>query len=493
MTAATTAWTRREALGMGAAALAGAGLAACANRRNPRRKVLFFISDGMSLGVPTMAESLSLQVRGQGTQWARLLAEPGSTHGLFDTAALNTAVTDSAAAASAFGSGRRVYNGMLNCYTDGTVLRPLCRVLKDNGIPSALVTTARITHATPAGFFASVPHRNQENEIAEQYLEDGPDILLGGGAQHFHGPVRGDGRDLRAEFTARGYRVLEQAGELGAMDGKSKVLGIFTKDHFDYALDRQWMAARQPTPAEMTRAALRALAGHDSFFIMVESAKVDMAAHANDIAGTLWEQLALDDALREALEFQKEFPELLIVASTDHANSNPGLNGMGPGYRESTGCFERVARSTQTASWIRRTLSKAAETETKLGEAFVRETVLKASGYAPAPAECRALAEGVFQRKVGEWSVQHANFYGLLGQILGNWNGVGWTGVTHTSDWCPLVACGPGAEAFAGLFPNEGFYDRACAHFGVSHRNPAFSGEIEKTLPAEHASADPTG
>jgi alkaline phosphatase len=496
MTAATTAWTRREALGLGAAALAGAGLAACGGGGQPRRKVLFFISDGMSLGVPTLADAFSRQVLGQGTLWRQMLSDPGSTLGFFDTASLNSAVTDSAAAATAFASGRRVCNGMLNCYADGTPLRPLCRVLRDHGIPSALVTTARVTHATPAGFFASVSHRNEEEAIALQSLEEGPDLLLGGGARFFYGPDRKDGRDLRADFRARGWRILEDAAALRDWEGRGRTLGLFAEDHFPYALDLRAEAPgpRPPTLAEMTRKALRALASQDRFFMMVESAKVDMAAHANDIAGVLWEQLALDDALREAVEFQKEFPETLIVVSSDHANSNPGLNGMGKGYRESTGCFERVAQAVRTASWIRKTLSLAAEGKPGIGEELVRETVRQASGFAPDAAECRALADRVSQRQVGEWSVQHANFYGLLGQVLGNWNGVGWTGVTHTADWSPLIAAGPGREHFQGLIPNTGFYDRACALFGLNEANPPFTGKVEITVPAGRSSvADPTG
>lgn len=496
MTAATGAWTRREAMGLGAAALAGAGLAACGRSAGRRRKVLFFISDGMSLGVPTLADTFSRQVLGQGTLWHRMLSDPGSSLGFFDTTSLNSSVTDSAAAATAFASGRRVCNGMLNCYADGTQLRPLCRVLKDHGIPSALVTTARVTHATPAGFFASVPHRNEEAAIALQSLENGPDLLLGGGSRYFYGPDRGDGRDLRADFRARGWHVLEDAAALRQWEGGGRALGLFAEDHFPYALDlrAEPSGPRPPTLAEMTRKALRALASQDRFFLMVESAKVDMAAHANDIAGTLWEQLALDDALREAVEFQKEFPETLIVASTDHANSNPGLNGMGKGYRESAGCFERVARAARTASWVRKTLSQAAQGKPGIGGELVRETVRQAAGYAPDAAECRALADRVFQRQVGEWSVQHANFYGLLGQVLGNWNGVGWTGVTHTADWSPLIAAGPGRDHFEGLIPNTGFYDRTCALFGLHEVNPPFAGKVEITAPSERASvADPTG
>jgi alkaline phosphatase len=496
---ASSGWTRRETLKWGATALAAGTLPAIGQPAAPAasspRKVIFLVSDGMSAGVPSLAEPFSLLVRNTGTHWHRLMSQGTAAQGLFDMASLNSLVTDSAAAASSWGSGQRVFNSALNTYPDGVKLTPLCRVLAEKGIRTALVTTARITHATPAGFDAVVSHRDKEDEIAVQYLESGPDVLLGGGSRHFSDKDRKDKRDVRGEFAAKGAAVLATKADLAAWNGSGRVLGLFASDHVPYTVDQRAEPDLQktiPTLAEMTAAALKSLASTPDFFLMVEGARIDHAAHANDAAGVLWDQLAFDDAVGVALAFQKEHPDALVIISSDHGNANPGLNGMGSVYKDSTGCFRRLAKTTRSFSWIRRQLD-GLKKEDKLDEAAVGRIISESTGLAPSKEECAALKEWVSQRKVHEWSTQHANFYGTLGQILGNWCGIGWTGVTHTADWTQLTAVGPGQDAFQGLVRNTTFFDRICDFWKISYRNPAYTGTLPDFSAPDHATADPTG
>src|SRR5690606_14792938 len=107
-------------------------------------------------------------------------------------------VTDSAAAASAWGSGSRIFNWAMNMLPDGRALTPIAPLAKRAGRAVGLVTTTRITHATPAGFAAAAPSRNLEDDIAPQYL-DVVDVLLGGGRRHFDSAQRRDKRDLLRE------------------------------------------------------------------------------------------------------------------------------------------------------------------------------------------------------------------------------------------------------------------------------------------------------
>jgi alkaline phosphatase len=491
--------TRRElvAWGAGAAALWGsASLTGCLPTVTKPRQVIFLVPDGMSAGVPPMAEVFSNLVRQRVTHWNRLVRGGKVTQGLFDTTSQNSLVTDSAAAATAWGSGRRVLNGMINEYRDGTVLTPLVPLLHDLGKATGLVTTARLTHATPAGFCAHVPHRDLEDQIAGDYLWHLPHVLLGGGDKHFDSATREDKRDLKAEYEAAGYALVrDRTGLRQAGDGR--LLGLFASDHLPYALDHRQdgsLLEGTPTLAEMTEKALALLARKpNGFFLMVEGARVDHAAHANDGAGILWEQMAFDDAIGVALEFQKRRPETLIVIASDHGNANPGLNGMGKGYRESTGCFERLAGVRSSHSRMKTEIEEGLKIGNAKPREFVHQVVAAGTGYALIPSECDALARAVMTKQVTEYSTQQANFYGLLGQMIGNWSGVGWTGVTHTSDWTQILALGPGQEAFSGLLDNTDFYLRMADIFGITHRNPEDAQPPEVTPPAERTVADPTG
>ncbi|MEY4244695.1 MAG: hypothetical protein RLZZ245_2280, partial [Verrucomicrobiota bacterium] len=166
-------WLKTISLG-GAAAVLAKTRSMAEPSGSPTRKVrgvVFMVSDGMSPGVLTLADAYSKLTRGRGTQWWELMNRPQASRGLMDTASANSMVTDSAAASTAWGGGQRVNNGAINVDPSGKPLSPIAEILKKKQVRIGLVSTATITHATPAGFAASVAKRNDEDEIAPQYLD----------------------------------------------------------------------------------------------------------------------------------------------------------------------------------------------------------------------------------------------------------------------------------------------------------------------------------
>jgi hypothetical protein len=109
-----------------------------------------------------------------------MMADRDAVHGLFDMSALNSCVTDSAAASSSWGSGSRVLCTWLNVLPDGTKLTTLAQVAKSAGKKMGVVTTATVTHATPAGFIARCDKRGDETVVSKQYMELA-DVVMGGG------------------------------------------------------------------------------------------------------------------------------------------------------------------------------------------------------------------------------------------------------------------------------------------------------------------------
>ena len=448
-------WLKTAALGGAAAVLSGVRSAA-EPVGAPGKKVkgvVFMVSDGMSPGVLTLAEAYSKLTRQRGTQWWSLLNDRSASRGLMDTASANSMVTDSAAASSSWGGGERVNNGSINVNPSGKAISPIAEILKNKGARIVLVSTATITHATPAGFAASVTKRGEEDDIAPQYL-DRVDVILGGGSGHFNAKDRADKRDLSGEFTKAGYEVFGNRDALLASRGE-KLLGTFTRGHLPFTIDRDnnpEMAAKIPTLTEMAQAALtRFLASDKPFLLQVEGARIDHAAHLNDIGGLLNDQLAFDDAIAAVIALIGKRDDILLVVTSDHGNSNPGLNGMGNGYGESTQTFSTITRFKASherilAEWNAQKGSNASQ---------VTSLIQQHLGFTLKGEEANALLEIVAKHPVIEWNEQLSKPEGLLGQFAGNHTGIGWTGTTHTSDPTIISAVGPQSDRFSGMVRNS--------------------------------------
>src|SRR5690606_6402588 len=181
-----------------------------------------------------------------------LMNQEWAVSGLEETSSLSSVVTDSSAASCAWSTGRHIWNGQMNQYPDGTKLDPITQVMSGAGVRCGLVTTTRITHATPAGFGTSVFQRDQEDDIAAEYLKSGCDVLMGGGTRHFDPTRRSDKRDLYSEFEKKGFTVVkDRASTLGMKS--EKILGLYTSGHLPYNVDwlnQSELSTKVPTLAE---------------------------------------------------------------------------------------------------------------------------------------------------------------------------------------------------------------------------------------------------
>lgn len=247
---------------------------------------------------------------------------------------------------------------------NGTPVTTLLELAKAAGWGTGVVTTTRITHATPAATYAHICHRDGENNIAAQLvpagagfnakLGDGVDVVLGGGWQHFlpkgaaDGSSRTDTRDLIAELKAKGYTfVKDQAGLNAVPVDNTKLIGLFNKGHMNFDLDRT--ATNEPSLAEMTTKAIDLLAKNNKgYFLMVEGGRIDQALHPTLGRKALHDAKAFDEAIAAAIAKVKETdPQLnhtLIVVTADHDHTlvmngyaartgkttagNPGILGL---------------------------------------------------------------------------------------------------------------------------------------------------------------------
>jgi alkaline phosphatase len=283
------------------------------------RNVILMIGDGMGLPIVGAAELASRTQRNRSLALTRLYQE--GAMGLAFTGSANSMITDSAAAATTLATGVKTKNGYIGMGPDDRDLLTVSEAALQNGKRVGLVTTTRISHATPAAFSALQNDRDEENAIAEQQLSSGVHLLLGGGARHYlprdiAGSKRKDDRDLVSEAWSKGYQVIRTRQELLETKGE-KLLGLFNMDHLSYQVDKP--KETEPSLAEMTSKALQVLDRNPKgFFLMVEGGKIDHALHSNDGAAAIAELLAFDDAVDKAWEYQKQHPETLLVVTSDH-------------------------------------------------------------------------------------------------------------------------------------------------------------------------------
>lgn len=470
--------TRRNFLSRSGMALAASGGVASIGSRVAAKeagsggevpqKIIHLVADGMSMGTFTCADYLAQQVRGRGLVWAELLNQPGVVNAMMNMRSLSSQVTDSAAASSSWGSGSRIANGGVNQLPDGRKLKTLYEVLGSAGWKRGLVTTTEITHATPAGFVASVAKRGMAEEIAELYLDRGVDVLLGGGRKYFDPSMRADKKDLYADYKKKGYTVMQSKSDLEKAPLDKPWVGTFSDSHLPYTVDYLNDAELQkkvPTLVEMTDRALKHLGRSQRFILQVEGGRVDHACHTCDAIGAFRDQIAFDEAVERCLEYQKHNPETLIIITTDHGNGNPGLNGSGAGYSGSPILFAHLKEATASFSVMLDRMGKTPTTEE------VRKVITEATGYKVPASKAEALAP--FFEKKGD------PLYGLLnsvvaqlGQVMGNHWGIGWTANMHTADYVPLTAIGPGAEKFAGFIQNTDVFHHYLAFAGIDFKNP---------------------
>jgi len=310
---------------------------------NAPKYVFYLIGDGMGAAQRQITE-LFKQTQIDDSK-VKLAMNKFPVAGLITTYSTDTLVTDSAAAGTALACGYKTNNGMISQLPNGENVTSLIEEAEAKGLSTGVITTTRITHATPAVFYSHHASRNAENEIAEQLADADIEFIAGGGFRHFvpqNGEFgkskREDDRNLFSEMSAKGYTVF-----VGAEDDSfanyqpkadDKVIALFTNSHIPYEVDRINDAdTNVPSLREMTEKAVDLLSkDEDGFFLMVEGGRIDHACHINDPAGNIHDTLAFDDVVQYAYEFyQKNSQDTLIVVVADHETGGMGL-GYGQNY-----------------------------------------------------------------------------------------------------------------------------------------------------------------
>jgi alkaline phosphatase len=329
------------------------------------RNVIIFIGDGMGISTLTAARIYQGQKLDRDGESFTTAMDSLSYAALVKTYSHDAQVSDSAPTASAIMAGVKARNDVIGVGPEALVSN--CTQLKDKTIPSifefaqgsgratGIISTARITHATPASTYAHTPQRDWEADsdmpvaakaegcldIARQLIENPVgakmDVIFGGGRSAFlpssladpeytdQKGRRTDGRDLLSEWSRSnpGGSFVWNAADFAALDLKSnaRVLGLFEPDHMKYEADRAKDKGGEPSLADMTRAAITKLGNKKTgYVLLVEGGRVDHGHHAGNAARALEDAVALDDAIAAALGMVNLRDTLLLVTA-DHSHT----------------------------------------------------------------------------------------------------------------------------------------------------------------------------
>ncbi len=328
------------------------------------KNVVLFVGDGMGLSTVTAARILAGQQAGASGEEHLLSFERFPFTGLAKTYNVDAQTPDSAGTMSAMMTGVKTDMGVFGI--DEDVIRGDCDSARGHSVVTALelaelagkatgvVSTARLTHATPGATYAHTADRDWEDDselpesaaaagcrdIASQFVDfrerlaarypgaavDGIEVALGGGRRHFlpEGSEQGSGRRSDGDLVARwleanpgGHYVADRDSLLAAPPG-GPLLGLFTDSHMSYEADRP---ATEPSLTDMTVAALDRLAGDpEGFFLMVEAGRIDHAHHAGNAANALTDTIELSRAVAATLA-RVDPAETLVIVTADHSHT----------------------------------------------------------------------------------------------------------------------------------------------------------------------------
>ncbi|MBQ3806493.1 MAG: alkaline phosphatase [Kiritimatiellae bacterium] len=450
--------------------LAMAAIAVSAFADRPKY-VFLFIGDGMSVPQRMTAEEFS---RKSGAGPLAMNDMPFSA--MTRTCSADSLVTDSAAAATAIACGTKTKNHYSGVDPEGKPLFSSAAAAKKAGAKVGIVSTVTITHATPAGFYAHRSNRGDAYGISLDLADSGFDFFAGGGLDvneknSLKHKQYAEFGDAYAYVRSKGYKIVKTKDQFLALKpGDGKVFTKFTNGALETTIDAD---GSQPTLAEMVAKAAEMLDGDSGFFIMAEGGRIDWAGHGNDAATNLRDVLALDEAVKVALEFQKSHPDdTLVVVTGDHETGGMSMGFAGTGYAL---YMDRLANQTMSVGKFGNKVNDAFKANPNLSFDDVKPIITEAFGFkfeGDAKKDPMVLSQtelkgivAAFEHdvefhksKIEENSKYDGEKRYLLGGecrvVMSHKCGIGWSSGSHTAMPVLTTAKGRCAEKFSGFIEN---------------------------------------
>jgi alkaline phosphatase len=346
------------------------------------------------------------------------------------------------------------------------------------GMKVGVVTSVTLDHATPAGFYAKTPSRSNYYDIAAQMVKSGFEYFAGGGLLEPR-DKNNDQPDVVQMARDAGYAYVNSRTAFDALtSGAGKVLAINATlqdaGSMPYELDRK---AGDLSLADYTRKGIELLKDNPKgFFLAVEGGKIDWACHANDAGAAIHDVIALDNAVKAALDFARSHPqETLIIVTGDHETGGMTIGFAGTQYNT---FFDKVALQKKSFIAFNDEILVPYKKNTPKERARLADllpAITESFGL-----DYRALSD--FQKQQLEFAFQRSimgggieiersvaeDQYLLYGgyepltvkitQLMNQTAGIGWTSYAHTGVPVTTFAAGVHQELFSGYYDNTDIF-----------------------------------
>jgi alkaline phosphatase len=469
-----------------AAADNGAGRNTATAQGGQAKYVFVFIGDGMAMPQISSTEVFATARSSKDVNITKLGFTQFPVSGLTTTYDAGTFITDSASAGTAIATGNKTLSGVINMDPGKTrTFKTIAEYAHEAGMKVGIVSTVTLNHATPASFYAKVPSRSNYYDIAVQLGKSGFEYFAGGAVDQPRGK-NGDQSDAIDLARAQGYTYINSKEAFNALKpGAGKIIAVNPvlqdSGSMPYEIDRK---PGDLSLADYTRKGIELLADNPrGFFMMVEGGKVDWACHANDAGASIYDVLAFDEAIREAVSFAKAHPqETLIIISGDHETGGMTIGFAGTQYDT---FFDKVALqkksfiafNDEVLSPYKKNTPKA---RAKLADLIpaIRESF--GLDYNSLSGFQKEQLEFAFQRSMGdeiERPVAEDQFllYGgyepltvKITQIMNQTAGIGWTSYAHTGVPVPTFALGVHQELFGGYYDNTDLFRKLASAMNLA-------------------------
>lgn len=386
-------------------------VASCGQKK--AKYVFLFIGDGMGASHIAVTEAYKAQERGE-TGMDPLCFTSFPVMGEATSFSANSPITCSSAAGTALSTGFKTNNSMLAVAPDSvTALESITYKIHKKKYAVGVMSNVQVNHATPASFYGHNVKRSNYYEIGCELPQTGFEFFAGGG---FINP-----RDKAGDAEKSLYQVAEEGGytiaygmdDFQAKKSADKILLVQSEDSDDicpYALGRPQGALSLP---QIVSSAIEVLErNRKGFFMMAEAGLIDWTAHSHDLAGTIYEILDLDEAVKVAYAFYEKHPdETLIVVTADHETGGVSVGRKGSKYDLTV--IDKITASATTT-----------EVEEYMNDDVALESVNE---------EAR----------------------------------IGWTTTSHCGGPVPVWAIGVGSEKFAARQDNTDIPKKICSAMGI--------------------------
>jgi alkaline phosphatase len=449
--------------------------------------VFLFIGDGMAMPQITSAEVFATARSSKDINITRLGFSQFPVTGLTTTHDAGTFITDSASAGTAIATGNKTLSGVLNMDVGKTQqFKPITEYIHEAGMKVGIVSTVTLNHATPASFYAKVPSRSNYYDIAVQLAQSNFDYYGGGSLLQ---PLGRNGDQPSAIEMAKtnGFTYVDTIDGFNALrPGNGKVIAISPRLQDDgamaYDIDRK---PGELSISDFTKKGIELLDNPQGFFLMVEAGKVDWACHANDAGAAIHDVLAMDAAIRVALDFAQKHPkETLIVVTGDHETGGLTIGFAGTQYDT---FFDRVALQKRSYVAFDEEVLKPYKARTSASNARLADllpAIRESFGinYDSLTEFQKQQIEFAFQRSMGDERVrsfaedQYLLYGGYepltvkLTQMMNQTAGIGWTSYAHTGVPVPTFASGIHQEIFGGYYDNTDLFHKLASVMNLTVR-----------------------